>query len=133
MISALSAVTLKSSVDGRCAISGEDVIYSCQVHNGITLQFCSAEFEEPIRFTASDESGFSASRARGLFQATLTGVNRTGSDELTANFTAQLRVTATMDLNGSLIECGSGRETENNTLLVSGKYRISSKNSAGFY
>lgn len=109
---------LKSSVDGRRACSGEDVIYTCWVHNSINLQFSSSLFDtDPIRFTQSDGIGFIASR--GPFQATLTNVNMIA--DFTANFTAQLHVTATMDLNEVLIECSGGGDTAHTTLLLSGK------------
>ena len=109
---------LTSSVDGRRACSGEDVIYTCWVHNSINLQFSSSLFDaDPIRFTRSDGIGFNASR--GPFQATLTNVDMIA--DFTANFTAQLHVTATMDLNEVLIECSGGGDTAHTTLLLSGK------------
>lgn len=94
------------------------MVYTCEVHNGITLQFSSTQFDaDQVRFTRGDGIGFSAQR--GPFQAILIDVNITG--RFTANFLAQLNVTALIDLNGSLIECSGGGEAENTTLLVSGK------------
>ena len=100
------------------ACAGESVVYTCEVHNGITLEFSSTQFDaDPVRFTRGDGIGFSA--RRGPFQAILIDVNTTSV--FTANFSAQLTVRAVIDLNGSLIECSGGGEAENTTLLVSGK------------
>ena len=114
----MSCVILKSSLDGTFACSGESVVYSCEVHSAIAVQFSSDHFDaDPIRFTRTDEILFSATR--GPFQAILTDVN--SIDVFTANFSAQLSVAVTMDLNGSVIECSGGGEAKNTTLLVSGE------------
>lgn len=100
------------------ACIGESVVYTCEVHNGITLQFSSTQFDaNPVRFTRDDGIGFSA--RRGPFQAILIDVNTTSM--FTANFSAQLNVRAVIDLNGSLIECSGGGEARSTTLVVSGK------------
>ena len=128
-----ATITLNSTLDGQPTSPGEVVNYTCTLTEAAFISWTApptAPPTNPVRFLHDDTqrmlgcSDFSAINCTDLdFRAALTSVvptNMTGYADLTSTF----RFTATVALNGTVVQCSgstiTGTEMVNQTLIVEG-------------
>ena len=106
-------VTLTSSARGAIC-PGEEVILTCTVTGGVSLEWSSAAFSPVVRFVGNDPVGQPIDR--GIFTATLTFT------PALADLTSTLRVTATPEamLNGTVVTCSDQVNPVSITLTLAG-------------
>ena len=102
-------VTLTSSARGAIC-PREEVILTCTVTGGVSLEWGSTAFSNPVRFVGNDPVGQPISR--GIFTATLISA-----------LTSTLRVTATPEamLNGTVVTCSDHLNPVSITLTLAGE------------
>ena len=124
IVSTLStAVILTSSIGGVAACPGEEVVFTCRTTEAATLIWSSDQFsneQQEISFLLMSPQNTQV--VDGNFTATLTEVNVTNIVSL-AYFTSTLAVTATVELNGTVIKCTTVPQEVTENLLVAGWYR----------
>ena len=114
---------LTSSIEGMAACPWEEVVFTCRTTESSTLTWSSDQFpsqQQQISFLPTSPQN--TPRVDGNFTATLTEVILKPNIPSIANFTSTLAVTATVELNGTVIKCANQLVTWNQTLLVAGWY-----------
>ena len=101
-------MTLTSSTQGAIC-PREEVILTCTVTGGVSLEWSSTAFSPVVRFVGNDPVGQPISR--GIFTATLISA-----------LTSTLRVTATPEamLNGTVVTCSDQLNLVSITLTLAG-------------
>ena len=101
-------MTLTSSVQGGIC-PREEVILTCTVTGGVSLEWSSTAFSPMVRFVGNDPVGQPIDR--GIFTATLISA-----------LTSTLRVTATPEamLNGTVVTCSDQLNPMSITLTLAG-------------
>ena len=114
-----------STRDPPYACHGEELVFHCEVVNGVTLNWASVPdipCDNPISYTPGDSDGQMKER-RGLYRSYLVSVSRNPPN---SNFTSNLTFTPPESLNSVTVVCGnqlslcSGTEAKN-TLTITGK------------
>ena len=116
-----TAAILTSNIEdqGRvAACPGEEVVFTCRITDSTFLIWNSDQFSLVFRFASGDDQN--THRVDGNFTGTLTEVIVNPDNVIFANFTSTLAVNATVELNGTVIECTDRSNTEDQTLLVAG-------------
>ena len=133
----IATVVLDSSVDMRGVCPGEIVTYTCTVIQGVFLDWIVEPFlpaTERIQFTSTTATESSlncnnvAAVSCSVFDFVATLINTTNSNTVMsttlADMTSTLTFTATVRLNGTVIQCRGttavGLPITNNTLNVAG-------------
>ena len=115
------AVTLTSSAQGAIC-PGEEVILTCTVTGGVSLEWSSTAFSM-VRFFENDP--LERPLDRGIFTATLISEAANPTPPL-ADLTSTLRVTVTPEamLNGTVVTCSDQLNPVNITLTFAGVFII---------
>ena len=122
-----TAVILTSSVEdqGRvAACPGEEVVFTCRTTEAAGLTWFSDQFSNQLGFRFGPNDLQNTPVVDGSFTATLTEVIVNPDNMIFANFTSTLAVNATVDLNGTVIECNDQQVSKYQTLLVAGWHNI---------
>ena len=117
------AVILTSSIGSVAVCPEEEVVFTCRTTDSPNLTWSSDQFssqQQEISFLPT--SSQNTPMVDGSFTATLTEVILKPNRPSIANFTSTLAVTATVELNRTVIKCADQLVTLNQTLLVAGWY-----------
>ena len=111
-------MTLNSSAQGGIC-PREEVILTCTVTGGVSLEWSSTAFSPVLRYLENDPLGRPINR--GIFTATLISEAANPTPPL-ADLTSTLRVTATVEamLNGTVITCSDQLNPMSITLTLAG-------------
>ena len=114
-------VTLTSNVQGAIC-PGEEVILTCTVTGGVSLEWSSTAFRM-VRFFENDP--LDRPKERGIFTATLISEAANPTPPL-ADLTSSLRVNTTLEamLNGTVVTCSDQINPVNITLTFAGVFIV---------
>ena len=123
--------SLSSTLDGRqAACPGEVVTYTCNVTQGFLIGWGATPVLDAalVQFAPTDPRILGCSNVSSIqcddfdFQATLTSVGTVSSGQ--ADMTSTFRFTATVGLNGTVVECtrttSPSTPSANQTLIITG-------------
>ena len=119
-VSAGGVVTLTSSTQSAICLA-EEVILTCTVTGGVSLEWSSTAFSPVIRYREDEPVGRMVNR--GIFTATLTSESENFNPSL-SDLTSTLRVTATPEavLNGTVVTCSDQLNPVSVTLTLAGVF-----------
>ena len=115
-------MTLTSSAQGAIC-PREEVILTCTVTGGVSLEWSSTAFSPVVRYFENDP--LERPIERGIFTATLISEAANPTPSL-ADLTSTLRVTATPEamLNGTVVTCSDQLNPRNIILTIAGVFII---------